>query len=208
MKAFSTEEIETEKYFNVLQKMYKVGIKNGHLFSAGLAFFMNYIWFVFMGVVLYGSYLYKEGEMDVGEITAFILFTLQLIVSFMIMAGTISAYANIIGASGKMKAIFEEEPKIRYDGEEKPEEFNGKIEFEDIQFAYPSKAEIPVLDGISFTAEANKVIACVGKSGCGKSTIISLIERFYEGTGSIMIDGSDIKGLSKDWLKSQLSLVS
>ena len=188
--------------------MYKLGIKNGHLFSAGFAFAANYIWFVFMGVVLYGSVLYKDGEMNVGEITTFILYTLQLLVSFMIMSGTVNAYANILGASSKIKQILEEKPKIQFDGDYAPAEFKGEIEFDNVEFAYPSKSEIPVLNGISFKATANKVVACVGKSGCGKSTIISLIERFYEGTGSILIDGQDMKSISKNWIKSHMSLVS
>ena len=83
---------------------------------------------------------------------------------------------------------------------------DANIEFNDVSFAYPSRPEIQLLNSLNIKINAGKTIALVGSSGCGKSTCIQLIQRFYDPIqGSISLDGRDIKSLNIKWLRSQLS---
>ncbi|KAL3910823.1 MAG: hypothetical protein SGILL_007539 [Bacillariaceae sp.] len=91
----------------------------------------------------------------------------------------------------------------------KPKNANGSIHFQDVKFAYPSRMEATIFDGLTLTVPAGKTVALVGSSGGGKSTVVQLIERFYDvDEGSISLDGTDIKTLNVKWLRSQIGLVS
>lgn len=91
----------------------------------------------------------------------------------------------------------------------KPERVVGEITLEDVEFSYPSRPDVPIVKGINITFTAGQTAALVGASGSGKSTIISLIERFYDPlSGSVKLDGLDIRSLNVKWLRSQIGLVS
>ena len=91
----------------------------------------------------------------------------------------------------------------------KPETVTGKITLENVRFHYPSRPTVQILKGLSITFNAGKTAALVGASGSGKSTIISLVERFYDPTsGVVKLDGVDIRDLNPKWLRSQIGLVS
>jgi ATP-binding cassette subfamily B (MDR/TAP) protein 1 len=86
---------------------------------------------------------------------------------------------------------------------------DGEITFEDVKFSYPSRPTIEVVKGLSFTFKAGKTAALVGASGSGKSTVVALVERFYDPiSGSIKLDGRELKSLNLKWLRSQIGLVS
>ena len=91
----------------------------------------------------------------------------------------------------------------------KPETVHGELVLDDVKFSYPSRLDVPVLKGLSLTFQAGKTAALVGASGSGKSTIISLVERFYDPvSGAVKLDGADLKDLNLKWLRSQIGLVS
>ena len=84
----------------------------------------------------------------------------------------------------------------------------GRIELREVHFAYPSRRELPVYQGLSLTVEAGQTVALAGPSGCGKSTVVSLLERFYDPTaGAVLLDGADLKTLNLKWLRQQIGLV-
>ncbi|KAI6098491.1 P-loop containing nucleoside triphosphate hydrolase protein [Pisolithus sp. B1] len=118
---------------------------------------------------------------------------------------------NARGAAAKLFAAIERVPDIdsaRSDGL-KLEKVIGKITLEDVQFSYPARTDVPVLKGIDITFEAGKRVALVGASGSGKSTIISLVERFYDPlSGTVRLDGVDLRDLNIKWLRTQIGLVS
>tara|TARA_B100000795_G_scaffold4376_1_gene3079 strand:+ start:94 stop:2181 length:2088 start_codon:yes stop_codon:yes gene_type:complete len=85
----------------------------------------------------------------------------------------------------------------------------GRIELRDVHFAYPSRLELPVYQGLNLTIEAGQTVALAGPSGCGKSTVVSLLERFYDTDGgAVLLDGVDVKNLNVRWLRAQIGLVS
>lgn len=123
----------------------------------------------------------------------------------------LSAITRACGAAAKLYATIERVPDIdsANPGGLKPKKVTGEISFEDVKFSYPSRADVPILKGINITFPAGKTTALVGASGSGKSTMVSLTERFYDPLGgSIKLDGTDLRELNIKWLRSQIGLVS
>ena len=85
----------------------------------------------------------------------------------------------------------------------------GRIDVRNVKFAYPSRPEAQVLQGLNVSVKPSQTLALVGPSGCGKSTVVSLIERFYDVlSGSLTLDGNDVRDLNIRWLRSQIGIVS
>lgn len=130
-------------------------------------------------------------------------------------AGTIFSFAPDMGkakqAAAELKKLFDRVPEIdawSNEGEDL-NDVEGSIEFRDVHFRYPSRPEQPVLRGLSLTVKPGQYVALVGASGCGKSTTISLIERFYNPlAGGVFIDGKEISTLNLGQYRSCLALVS
>jgi ATP-binding cassette subfamily B multidrug efflux pump len=150
------------------------------------------------GIIFYGSVLYEEGEITVGAISAFLLYMIQLLMGFMVFSFVFTNVVKVEGASKTIIDMMRWVPFVNSKGGDKinEEDLSGEIELQDVCFTYPSKKEISILSNVNIKVEKNKVIALVGQSGCGKSTIISLIERFYDPiSGKILFNGKDIKDL-------------
>ena len=121
--------------------------------------------------------------------------------NFVMLASVIGSVMSVIGASYKIVEILEYEPKIKNSGgKQLGSDCKGEISINKIKFSYPSKPDVEVLKGISLEVKKNKVIAIVGTSGCGKSSLIAMIERFYDpNSGSVCFDGTNIKELDPRW---------
>lgn len=123
----------------------------------------------------------------------------------------ISAITNGRGAAAKLYATINRIPSIDSadPGGLRPEKVIGEITLEDVKFSYPSRPDVHIMKGLSINFPAGKTAALVGASGSGKSTIVSLIERFYDpSSGSVKLDGVDLRKLNIKWLRSQIGLVS
>lgn len=121
------------------------------------------------------------------------------------------AITHARGAAAKLYDTIDRVPSIDSSSEEgqKPEKCVGEITFENVKFNYPSRPDVPIVKDLSITFPAGKTVALVGASGSGKSTVISLVERFYDPlAGTVKLDGIDVKTLNVKWLRSQIGLVS
>lgn len=126
------------------------------------------------------------------------------------IAPMLPLFGGAVSAFERLRKDIETQPRIdnTATSTEKPPAVNGSIEFRDVAFRYPSRPEHPVLDNISFTCDAGQLTAIVGLSGSGKSTIASLIARFYDPqSGDILLDGRNIKDLNVRNLRGYISLV-
>jgi ABC-type multidrug transport system fused ATPase/permease subunit len=119
-----------------------------------------------------------------------------------------------MGASGRIFYLLERVPAIPKALEKdqpppkKPESMEGLVEFENVNFSYPSRADVPVLKNYTLKVPPNTTAALVGSSGAGKSTVVALLQRFYEvNTGSVKVDGIDIRDLDIKWLRQQIGYV-
>ena len=148
---------------------------------------------------------------DVGTVITVLLSIMIGSFSLAMLAPEVAAVTSAMGAAAKLFATIDRVPAIDSADPSglSPEKIVGEIELKDVKFSYPTRPDVEVLKGVSLVFKAGETTALVGASGCGKSTVISLIERFYDpSSGAIELDHTDIKDLNVKWLRSQIGLVS
>jgi len=209
VKAFANEWYEIARYNGKISEIVKIAIQGGKYRGYFASFIIFCLFGSIVAVVWYGVTLSIEGEMTVGQLITFVLYSTFVGASF---GGIAELYAQIQKAVGATERVFElldETPeKINSINTVLKEKINGNVTFENVAFSYPSRKEIQVLKDVSFTASFGQKIALVGPSGAGKSTISSLLLRFYdiEG-GSILIDGKNIYNYDLEQLRGNMSIV-
>ncbi|KAF8574055.1 ste6-like protein [Ramaria rubella] len=185
----------------------KAAVFNGC--SLGLLFFIVYGAYAL--AFSFGATLILRGEANPGQVVNVILAILTGSFSLALMAPELQAISEGCGAAARLFATIDRVPVIDSASTEglKPQIVQGHIELEDVRFNYPSRPNVPVLRDLSITFEAGKTAALVGASGSGKSTIVSLVDRFYDPlSGVVKLDGQDLRNLNVKWLRSQIGLVS
>jgi ABC-type multidrug transport system fused ATPase/permease subunit len=209
VKAFANEWYEIARYDGKIRDIVQLAIKGGKY----RGYFASFIIFCLFGsivmVVWYGVQLSISGEMSVGQLISFVLYSTFVGASF---GGIAELYAQIQKAIGATERVFEllDESPEQINSKESihQQKINGDVNFISVTFSYPSRKEIKVLKGVNFTAKFGQKIAIVGSSGVGKSTIASLLLRFYdiEG-GAIEIDGKNIDDFDLETLRGNMSIV-
>ncbi|XP_070822421.1 ATP-dependent translocase ABCB1 [Chaetodon trifascialis] len=209
--AFSGQDREIERYNKNLENAKTVGIKKAMSsnFAMGITFLMIYLSYAL--AFWYGSTLVQSQEYTIG--TVLTVFFVVLIGAFTVGQTTpnIQTFASARGAAHKVYSIIDHKPSINSFSEDgfKPDYIKGDIEFKNIHFNYPSRPEIKILDNLSLKVASGQTIALVGSSGCGKSTTIQLLQRFYDPQeGSVCIDGHDIRSLNIRYLREMIGVVS
>ena len=151
-------------------------------------------------------------QITAGGLSGFLLYAIQIASSFGFLAGLFVSFAQALGASERVFALLAREPAMgdSRSGIAVPKgDFRGAVELQDVHFFYPARPEQMVLRGVSMRVAPGHKMSLVGASGSGKSTIIRLLLRFYDPVaGAIRLDGNDLRGLSQDWLRSNLGLVA
>ncbi|CAG8533060.1 15494_t:CDS:2 [Funneliformis mosseae] len=210
--SFGGEKRELARYNNKLNDAYKIGVKKAFISGAGLGAMM-FIMFGSYGLAFwYGSILIVKGEQTGSEVLN--VFFAVIIGAFSIgnAAPHFSSVGNALGAATKLFAVIKRVPTIDSSSNAgkniNRSELVGKIEFKNIKFHYPTRPEVQVLNDFNLTIEPGQTVALVGSSGSGKSTIVGLLERFYNPiSGTITLDGEDIKNFNVKSLRTQIGLV-
>lgn len=159
-------------------------------------------------VVWYGGRLVLDGSLSAGDLTQFILYTLLVAVSVGMLGSLYGDFMKARGAAQRVFEIVDATPSIPLTGGKVLDEVLGNLEFNDVHFAYPTRPDAKVLEGIDLEVRAGQVVALVGESGAGKSTIAALIRRFYDiDSGVISLDGHDIRTLDPSVLRAHIGTV-
>ncbi len=207
VRSFAREGEEHARYKAGIESAFALAKKRawvGAWFS-GLISFAGYGSIV--AVLWYGGHLLASGEMDFGELTSFMLYTFTVAFSLGALSGLYEDFAKAIGASDRVFELLERDSE-QVDGTERIANPVGSLTFRDVEFAYPTRPDASVLKGVSFDIEPNQVVALVGPSGGGKSTVAALISRFYDvQSGDIALDGVSISTLEMDWLRERVAVV-
>lgn len=168
------------------------------------------VWSIYCAYALaffYGGILVTQGLADVGIVINVFMSILIGSFSVALLAPEMTSISKGQAAAAKLFDTIDRVPMIdssRTDGL-KPETVIGRIELEDVKFHYPSRPNVPILKGLTASFPAGDSVALVGASGSGKSTVISLVERFYDPIqGTVKLDGRDIKTLNVKWLRQQI----
>ncbi len=210
VKAFANEWYEIARYNGKIKEVVSIAIKGGKYRGYFASFIIFCLFGAIVAVVWYGVQLSISGEMSVGQLISFVLYSTFVGASF---GGIAELYAQIqkaIGATERVFELLDETPeKINANGTTSPlEKIQGNLSFKNVAFSYPSRKEIQVLKDVSFTASFGQKIAIVGPSGTGKSTIASLLLRFYNiDAGEIQIDGKNIYDFDLENLRGNMSIV-
>ncbi|KIM25829.1 hypothetical protein M408DRAFT_73755, partial [Serendipita vermifera MAFF 305830] len=212
-QAFGTQTKLAEMYDVHMDKTHTVDNKLAIINGAGLAVFFFVIYSAYGLAFHFGATLVLAGEIDVGIIVNVFLSILIGSFSLAMLAPELTAISNARGAAGKLFETIDRIPPIDSASPDglKPDvaSIKGEITFHDVRFNYPSRPEVPILRGVDLSFPAGKTAALVGASGSGKSTVIALVERFYDPlSGSIKLDGNEVRDLNVRWLRSQIGLVS
>jgi len=210
VKAFANEWYEIARYKTQIKEVIQIAIKGGKYRGYFASFIIFCLFGAIVAVVWYGVQLSIAGEMSVGQLISFVLYSTFVGASF---GGIAELYAQIQKAIGATERVFEllDETPEKIQGttaHQSIEKIKGIVNFKNVAFKYPSRKEIEVLKDVSFTAQFGQKIAIVGPSGAGKSTIASLLLRFYSiAEGSIEIDNKNIYDYDLEQLRGNMSIV-
>ncbi len=211
VKAFVNESFEANRYSKNILDVARIAINSAKFRGLFASFIVFCLFGAIILVISYGCILVSHHELTIGQL---IKFTLYAVFVGSAMGSFPELYANVqraIGASERVLEILDEKSEavsiVESDNELK-EKIEGNISFSDVSFAYPSRSEIPVLQNVSFDAQAGQKIAIVGPSGSGKSTTASLILQFYHPqSGEILFDGKPAANYSLTDIRNQVAIV-
>lgn len=207
VKAFAREKFEIKKFLSHNKKYYELNMKQSKIFVTYYPYLSFITKLLPLIVLLFGGNLVMKGGLSLGSLGAFVEYSMNIVWPMEMLGWLTNSFSAAVASNRKLNKIYAETPSIiEKDDPVVLEHMNGKIEFSHVSFHKADKYEI--LHDVSFAVEPGKTIGIMGATGAGKSSIIHLLQRFYDSTdGIIRIDGVDIKDMSLKQLRSSISLV-
>lgn len=210
VKSFTNEYFEIARYRKKTEEIAAVGIKSGRYKGAFSAFIIFGLFGALVAVIWKGSALLASGELLAGDLFSFVIYSAFVGGTIGGLASVYTSIQKFIGATEDLFAIFNEQEEDIQDvvSLESGEKLRGQIGFQNLTFAYPSRPDENVLKNIDINISANQMVALVGASGAGKSTVASLLLRLHDPvSGAILFDGKNSREYSLSALRSQIALV-
>ncbi len=209
VRSFARESAEAERYSTRVWESFEVSRRRIRV----VALFVGTMTLAAFGsvsaVLWFGGRMVMTGDLTVGELATFILYTLIVAMALSTLADLWSDFARARGASERVFELLDREPTVNAGGGAVPDTVAGRVEFDAVGFAYPSRPKIDVLSDVGLTLEPGTVTALVGPSGAGKSTVAALLMRLYDPTsGAIRLDGRDLHELDAVWLRRNIGTVA
>ncbi len=210
VKSFVREDYEIEKFKNANNDLKKTGIS-----AHKVMIFMSPVMTLVMNlttaaVVWFGSNLVLGGDLATGDLSAFISYVNQILMSLMMLSFMLMMSSRALASAKRISEVLDEKIDLNDDNSncKDVEVVNGEIEFKNVSFRYYKNSEEKVLNNINLKIEAGSTVGIIGSTGCGKSTLVSMIPRLYDvDEGSVLIDGIDVKDYSLFNLREGVGMV-
>lgn len=208
VKGFTNEKLESNRYSSAMGDLVKLALRTATLRGGFISFFIVGLFGGIVAVVWYGGGLVQDGNLQLADLLTFLFYTTFIGGSMSGLGDIYTQLQRTIGASERLLEIMDEESEIDLDEVDVTKNIEGNINFKNVSFSYPSRADVEVLNDIDIEIKAGQKIALVGQSGAGKSTIVQLLMRFYPGyEGIITIDDVDIKDLEISEVRQHMATV-
>lgn len=210
-KAFGIENKLVDLYDESNRETTSLGKRKAVVHGIGLGIFFFVIYASYALAFYFGSKLIASGEIPSGTVMTVVFSIFIGAFSLAMLAPNMTAYSYATSAAAKVFETIDRVPSIDSSDPsgKQPESCTGHVELRNVGFRYPSRPNIDVIRDLSLTIEAGKTTALVGASGSGKSTIVSLLERYYDASeGHVLLDNVDVRDLNIKWLRSQIGFVA
>ena len=209
IRAFGTQKYEEKRFDGVNRDLTKTNLFVNRVMTCMMPAMMLTMNAVTVLIVWVGADKINAGGMQVGDLMAFIQYTMQIVMSFLMISMMSIMLPRATVSANRIQEVLETEVEIADPA--RPEDFvpskTGEVEFQDVSFRYPG-ADEDVLENITFTAKKGETTAFIGSTGSGKSTLVNLIPRFYDATkGSILVNGRDVREVTQHELRARIGYV-
>jgi len=208
IRAFDRVEYEKRRFEEANRDLTETAIRVNRILAVLFPVLMLVMNFTSISIVWFGGIRIDNGQMKLGDMMAFIQYAMQIMFSLVMVSMMFVMIPRAEASATRINEVLETAPEINDPTEPKRvASQRGLVEFEDVTFSYPG-AEQPALNHISFRAEPGQVTAIIGGTGSGKSTLISLIPRFYDvDSGRVLVDGVDVREMTQDDLRARIGFV-
>ncbi|XP_049323527.1 antigen peptide transporter 1 [Astyanax mexicanus] len=209
VRSFANEDGETERYRKCLEHTYSLNKVEAAAYAASTWTNSMSSLALKVSILYYGGQLVAGNDVSSGDLVSFVLYELQFNSAIEALMSYYPRVKKAIGASEKIFEYVERQPDIPPEGSLAPEKLKGHVRFNNVTFAYPTRANENILKGVNLELEPGKVTALVGPADAGKSTIVRLLERFYQPQGGeILLDEEKLVNYKDEYLHEKISVVS
>lgn len=207
IRAFVREPFETDRYADANRALTETSVKVGNLFVLMFPAIMMVLHLATAAVLWFGGHRVDAGQMEVGSLTAFLQYLLQILVAVMMGVFMMMMIPRAVVCAERIAEVLESRTSMRIPAGVDEIPRRGELEFRNVTFGYPG-AEVPVLEDLNFTARPGTTTAIIGSTGSGKSTIVNLIPRLIDPQqGQVLIDGVPVTDFSRQQLAQLIGLV-
>ncbi|MDX9990422.1 MAG: ABC transporter ATP-binding protein [Anaerolineales bacterium] len=209
IRAFNMQDFEEKRFDKANVDLTAVNLFINRLMVIMMPLMMLIMNILMLSIIWFGAKQVAEANMQVGDMMAFMQYAMQIVMSFLMLSMMFIILPRASVSADRIAEVIEAQPHIHdpKTARKFPEPFKGTVEFQNVSFRYPG-AEEDVLHDINFTARPGQMTAFIGSTGSGKSTIISLLPRFYDvSAGAILVDGLDIREVTQHDLREKIGYV-
>lgn len=208
VRAFVREDFEENRYRIANERITRVSVRVGQVFVLMFPVIMMVLHIATGAVLWFGGHRVDAGQVEVGSLTAFLQYLLQILIAVMMGVFMVMMIPRAVVCAERVRELLDTESTLQFpETETVPTPMAGRVEFDDVTFGFPG-AELPVIKRMSFVAEPGKTTAIIGSTGSGKTTLLGLILRLFDPqAGTVSIDGAPVSALTRAQLASAVALV-
>ncbi len=208
VKAFTREEYEINRFDNANTDLMTTNLKVQKLLATLNPILMIIMNASVIAIIMIGGFQVEAKAMQVGEVMAAVTYITQILMSVMMVGMMFQQVSRSAASMKRVNEVLSTNPIISDGNKSADSDNSGTVEFRNVGFSYPGSSGKPVLSGIDLKAEKGQMIAILGSTGCGKTSLVNLVPRFYDATkGDVLVDGVNVKDYDVDTLRSKIGVV-